>query len=147
MVLKLLGCQDPLDNLTGGVGHIPLKNSLRCACFRRFKDLQKSIHRLSHGLLGITVFDYVVNLWMRHKSHSTHILESYSWKCYLLFQIDYNFHCTFHSDFQSYSCEARNLCAFIQVLYVTSFRSLDWITILLSLWQKPISLTRSNFLR
>ena len=84
MVLKLLGCQDPLDNLTGGVGHIPLKNSLRCACFRRFKDLQKSIHRLSHGLLGITVFDYVVNLWMRHKSHSTHILESYSWKCYLL---------------------------------------------------------------
>ena len=84
MVLKLLGCQDPLENLTGGVEHIPLKNSLRCACFRRFKDFQKSIHRLSHGLLGITVFDYVVNLWMRHKSHSTHILESYSWKCYLL---------------------------------------------------------------
>ena len=88
MVLKFLGCQDPLDNLTGGVKHIPLKNSFKCACFRRFKDLQKSIHRLSHGLLGITVLDNVVNLWMRHKSHSSHILESYFWKCYLLWGED-----------------------------------------------------------
>ena len=67
MVLKLLGCQEPFDSLTGGV------EPYRCACFRRVKDLHKSIHRLSHGLLGITF----MTMWWSSEWDTNHIAPTY----------------------------------------------------------------------